>query len=413
MRKLLSIIATCLLFSLVLPSALADTLRIAGPWIDTDRNGDVIAPAWYSAWQQACPDVSLSIEPGSPYDSVAGLSAAVDSGAAPDVMLVNSFFFDLQELMASGALLDLSSDPELAALVAEMYPAYAEAASLNGALYGIPCDISFSGLCYTEPAWTKAGYTAADAPTSFSSLLDFLEGWVERCRTAPVPDVCVNNMFDKLTETSYITFLTEHLLFEYSYYRMAQDEPLRYDTPEIVALLERIRAVGRALYEVDRPKTSEYCLLEDLFGGQHILRSIPSRVSDDEPPLIPVHMDMLCIPASCRNPEAARAFIRLYMETMRSGTAVTERDFLALLARAMLFPDATGAVPNYHHPDEPKLTVEQLADYRALVPRVRVISLYNELPFSRATRELTRQFAAGTLTAQQFAAGIDRQPTDE
>lgn len=478
MRKMVALFLA-LLLGLTASSALADSLATAG--LDTrtithevNERINVVKPLWYNEWLAAYPGTKLNTSNEVPYKSTAALVKALTGKSfKQDVLALSSRDFDWAEVAASGGLTDLSDDPELSALVDGMHPLFAEAARAGGGLYGIPCGVEFgSFMSYLPDGWALAGYTAADVPTSFSGLITLLEGWAERCKAAPMQGIYVTSDFDRITPTCYTEWLTKRLIEQRVSQCMAEGKPITFNTPEIVALLERIAVLGGDLYalddrvgrsnDTDGPAEETHDLLASIGADAKLLQyMIPSRMTDDDPLLIPVHVRMLCIPVNCKHPEAAKDFLRLYMGLIHEHVyddpyTTTLWDCEAMLANALLFTDASGAVPSYDYgkaervaaqiasqqaivddptaseqartraqenldryarnhylervqAEEYQFTAEGFAAYQGLTGSMRVISGTSSIPYSKTTEKLVKQFAAGQITAQEFVRRMDEQ----
>lgn len=470
MKRLLILFAALALLTASCASALADSVIVSGMNPKTQNHQVEVdkvsfGPAlWYSEWQNAYPDTKMNTEKAVPYRSTnAVLKALAGKSIKQDVLLLDAITIDWNEVKASGGLANLSDDPVLAAWVAQMHPVFAEAARQDGALYGLPCGVTFGNfLSVNAEAWALAGYQESDRPTSFTSLISFLEGWAARCQSAPMERICVYDGFDQLAETSYTVWLTELLIEQYADQCLAQGVPASFDRPEIVGLLERISALGRELYQHDNPAASEYRLIQDFSDVSTLPCIIPGRLTDEDPFLIPARVDFLCVPQSSRHPDAARNFLRLYMGLIHDHTyddysATTVWDCDAMLANALLFANAAGDIPAYDYGSvervrqqiasqeaiaadpgaseqararaqsnleryernhwlertlkaEYQLTAAELVAYQSLAGNLRAVSGYNSVVSSRQTRTLIRQFAAGSLSAQEFVQRLDRIP---
>ncbi|MEE8306925.1 MAG: extracellular solute-binding protein, partial [Gammaproteobacteria bacterium] len=104
------------------------------------------------------------------------LSAAVGSGAAPDVAMVDSVW--VAGLAQSGfifALEDLDS-PWKAELVKDLYPAFVEANSFEGRLYGLPLKADASLLWYRKDWFAQEGLTP---PQDWDDLLAVAKHFVQ------------------------------------------------------------------------------------------------------------------------------------------------------------------------------------------------------------------------------------------
>ncbi|MCH5288128.1 MAG: extracellular solute-binding protein [Christensenellaceae bacterium] len=473
MRKILFLLV--ILVCVAGTRALADSLTVVGLSDKTvthqtqvDEKLDIIKPLWYDEWQAAYPRTRLRVNWTVPYSSSSLVRALQDGKMKQDVLALSSELFDWSAAASSGGLMDLSDDPELVELVSQMHPLFSEAAYQGGGLYGIPCEVMFSPMVYCNVwAWEEAGYTAEDMPSSFASLMDFLEDWVARCEKEPAQDIRVSWDFSNYTQVPYVSWLVNLLLQHRINQCEAEGIAITFNTPEIVSLLERASIVGRAIFAMEpapqpQPDTNEVYLLESTMQTPRKLpQMIPYRMSDSDQQLIPVYVTYLCVPKNCANPEAARAFIRLYMRCLREHVyddpmATTAWDGEALMARALLFADVTGdiwaydygvaeirqqglakqeaiasnpsadakrrelaerAIERFEHghmleraaEQEYVFTAEQLALYQATVSSLRVVNSHSMIADGKTAQSLVNQFVAGRITAQEFVERMDAQ----
>ena len=470
MRKFFCFLACIVLFSTTFFSiASADSLRVSGfdkKTITPEVNEriKIVQAQWYVDWQTAYPKITLTIDKEVSYKSTSALVKALQGKSMKsDVLRLSSSTVNWPEVMATGTLMDLSVDPHLSELVAQMHPVYSSAVSYDGHIYGIPTDVEFLPfLSYDPKAFELAGYSTEDVPTSFSALLDFLESWAIRCRTNPVPDVCVTNTFveTKFNENSYTQFLTELLVEQYVVQCLGQGKGINFNTPEFISILERIPAVGAMLFETDKPLESNYSLINDTSLVSHIPYFIPTRLNDSDPICITVNMQAMCIPQVSKNQEAALAFMHVYMDCIHGRTydytALMLADADAMLANGLLFANATGEIPNYGYGtvayveqliasqeaiaadsskseterelarenlaryeaihwleraerEDWQLTADELHTYQNLTQYIGVCQGSINIIGTKTTRNLESQYAAGKITAQQFVERMEVQ----
>ena len=414
MRKLFAMLLAFMLLCLTGASASADALTIAGLDPKTmihpsasDHDTGLLPALWVGEWQTRYPGVPLDADNDLPYRSTSALLRALESGDTRDVLMFPSYNYDWNALKSSGNLKDLSDDPELVALVAGMRAPFIEAAYHDGKLYGIPCGVTLGlgTMRYDVEAWTLAGYTEADMPTSLTALVDFLEGWAERCRKEPATGVCVTDILESYSPEGYTAWLTEYIIDLYAQQCRAQGLPASFDTPEFVALLERLPALGQALSESNSVEDSTHCLLESFIRDGDAPYYLPTRLNDGDPQLIPVYISILCVPEKGDN-AAVMDFLRLYTDCIRNHayddyTAITFWDCEAMRTRALVFEDAPGVVPS--PADGMWLTADELAAIQPLTGSMRVVSGYAAIPYLKENTRRINQFASGQLGAQELA----------
>ena len=131
-----------------------------------------------SVWNEQHPDRRIAFQV-----SVVGhsrfydlLSAAVGSGAAPDVAMVDCVW--VAGLARSGflyALEDLGSPWNHTGFVEDLYPAFVQANSLDGRLYGLPVKADTSLLWYRRDWFAAEGLSP---PRDWDDLLDVAQSFL-------------------------------------------------------------------------------------------------------------------------------------------------------------------------------------------------------------------------------------------
>jgi ABC-type glycerol-3-phosphate transport system substrate-binding protein len=105
------------------------------------------------------------------------LSTAVGSGTAPDIAMVDCVW--VAGLTQSGflyALEDLDSQGNHAEFIQDLYPAFVEANSFNGTLYGLPVKADISMLWYRKDWFAQEGLSP---PQSWDDLVDVVQCFLQ------------------------------------------------------------------------------------------------------------------------------------------------------------------------------------------------------------------------------------------
>lgn len=153
---------------------------------------------------------------------------------AYDVMQLSTRSYDLRLLIDKGYCADLSDDPELVALVRRMYPAIASQAIVDGKLYALPIAVrSIEPLNINPYGLERTRLTREQLPTSFEGLIDLVGGWRQQAGSGDeVP---------RPFETSDAgRVLKQFAIQRYIFRLMNRGEPLRFNDPAFVQLLQRI-----------------------------------------------------------------------------------------------------------------------------------------------------------------------------
>lgn len=421
MKRILAAVMTLTLLIFGNIPCLAETLNVAGFNRSTyTKDGKSVSRQWYTAFKERYPDVRLSITKSLSAKSTKALTSALEKSSFKyDVFIIRSDKVDLATLMASGLLADLSSCSQTAAILDQMHPSLVEMVTLDGKVFGMPCNVEPTlFLTWNPDAWTEAGFTENDVPTSFSSFLDFLDAWILRCESDPVADVCITNAFDEgqFGESSYTLWLMEMLVRNTIRQCEMQQIPINFDTDEWRALAERVSVTGAGLYRVDKPFESNLPLFEEYSLSSQLPYYVPARLSDDDPICIPVCVSVLCIPAVSDAMDSACNFLDVYFDCITNRQYdlfnQTEDDSEMALVNALLFKNVNDPVPSasYSAPyywegmiaeaqakiDDPNTSPSKRKYYEANLARYtekRLVEKAYEQQFVMDEAELTRYHA--------------------
>ncbi|MDO4838783.1 MAG: extracellular solute-binding protein [Clostridia bacterium] len=205
-----------------------------------------------------------------------------------DVFTLSTDSFDIYSLMEKGYLAPVTDNESIQSAMESMYAPFREQLSYEGVLYGVPYGCSISYYAYDPDAWTAAGFTAEDVPTSFASYLDFLEQWVLRIQEKPEKDIRVCGYFDERQygSDSYILYLVQLLMDQHILQSDYSNQPLRFDTDEFRTLLERCQRIGKDLYTYEPKQNGTYSLFTDASSFHSLLYYVPLRLTEDQPILV-------------------------------------------------------------------------------------------------------------------------------
>lgn len=252
--SLLVIILIC--FVIALPAS-ADTLKLYR--IDDMNDG-------FRSFQAIHPDVQCSWSEQD-YSNINDLNSALLTGEFDsDVYNLNSLLFDCKQIMTKGYCIDLSRSEIIRKEIAKMQPSIVTQVMQDDKIYAIPFDISFSFWAVNAEAWTAAGFTDADVPTSFPEFLDFLSSWVDRIEDDPEPDISINNRWVEslYNENSYTSWLTQILMENYIMQVQYAGQLLRFDNDELITLLNRVKEIGAAIYRSEPATKGKMQLFDEV-----------------------------------------------------------------------------------------------------------------------------------------------------
>ena len=167
-------------------------------------------------------------------------------------------YADFIALRDAGMLQDLSADEEIAAWVADLYPAFRELVTgKNGEIWAVPTEtVSYTGFFVNRRAMTDMGFTEADMPTNLVDLCAFITMW-----DAEYADRFPNYCCIEYTENTR-RFLLDMAVDMWILHCQATGETLHFDDPEFRKVLDAIAAVSTVRtdrgMQVTNPEISDY-----------------------------------------------------------------------------------------------------------------------------------------------------------
>lgn len=268
-----------------------------------------------------------------------------------DIFGVSGDYVDAQLLMEKGFLLDLSGNERIHAYVDRMYPAVAAQCMRDGKIYALP-------LVYKEPAqldvfyvdmelWLAAGFTKEDIPTSFPAYLDFIERYIARCEDDPNFEY-VLTLFDSddYNQGSWPSHLLSQFVAAYQNECGYLNESMRFNSPEIIEMVERIEDIGARLYALNpHGRTERYnppCLFTIFPGWEKFKETrVDLRLNESSPSVIPMSLQLLVANAAAPNPALTADFMLAMFEAELN-------NFPAYAAA--IFPDAEPVLNEVYAP---------------------------------------------------------------
>ena len=333
MKRILVFLMICLL---AFPAARAEpTLRVSA----------YILP---EAFTQAHPDLKADLN--YEFDEKALQQALITRSMDMDVFRMGTLFIDVANVIDKGFCLDLSGSEIIRSAVERMYPSITRHFVRDGHIYALPQGfypgVGEEYIC-NEEVWTELGYTLEDVPKSFPALLDFLEGWIDRVVAEDLP-YCVDANFDESVYDaySYADWLVSSLMNTYIRRAESKEGPLRFNDPDLPALLDRAKRVGEDLFNLCEPTKSSSGNGPGLFepinlhgDWTHTDWMLDMRLKDDEPSALGSSLDFMAVYAGTEEPELCIELLEaLWLER-------EERLSMGELTTAFLCADAQ-PVPN-------------------------------------------------------------------
>ena len=243
-----------------------------------------------------------------------------------DAAVLYSGSLDMDALKAAGVLYDLSESTIIREAVSRMHPDVQRYVIDDaGRIVALPYSLYDPSFYWLQSAWDAAGLTEDDVPQSYTELLDFLEKWMARTAEHPEKKICVSRLWGAemtgVEKYYHLTWLMDLLRFCWETQQRYAGLPVNYDDPAFVALAERTREIGTALYKSEprykkRQKMQEL-FRSDLSGGPYandgleygVSHALPLRITRDQPKLLRADATLWLVRADTQNPEDALALL--------------------------------------------------------------------------------------------------------
>ena len=446
MKRLLCLFLSITLCLFVV-TASSETLITYGGTFSSNNTG-------LQAFLSDNPSITLSWSDASYFPASAFVTALLTREFQCDLFHQGTDQADWPTLMGKGYCLDLSGSTVLTAAVQRMHPSIASEAMVDGHLYAIPTGIYFRHCHIIEETWLNAGYTMDDVPQAFPEFLDFLSAWCDRIEDNPEANIVALSGWgdDSFSSATYIANLTKILINEVIMQYQYADEKLSFNTPEIIALLNRCTIIGERLFQLES-KHYNAALFEESAGilwPDKVSSIVFFRLNDKQPKLIDATLSMWAVNASSSHAEKAVELLEKaatvtddpsacddlflyqdaqprydpdYEKNLAHWTAEKE-NAASLLQNENLDADAREDVEkevqkyqdciDFTEAHKWLVTPEQLEDYKTMVDHLYFppINIFHQSSEGyEALDDLYKQYGYGKLTAEQFVQRLDQIAT--
>ncbi len=442
MKKVVCYLLVFLIISVFCATAFSETIVTYGGTFSSYDTG-------YQAFLKKHPNVSMTW-PDMVYTSTSAFTTALLTRQYTcDMFAWGTSQVDWSILMDKGYCLNLSDSQVLSDAVNRMHPNIAKLAMHDGLLYAVPNDINFIFMQIEKDTWFGAGLTLNDVPQSFPEFLDFLEQWCNRIEDAPEPMIRILGGWESnYTESSYVAWLAKLLINEAIMQMQYAGESLHFDSPELLALLDRCDTVGRRIYQLESPN-GELSLFDESSRGiwpTNYANVVFLRPNSTQPKLIKSVVNMWAICSYTDHPELCLELLEnvvagpgdpyslsdmfLYRDAQARINPNYESDLarwtdelnavIALLQKPDLDGEGKSSLEEQRIRYEGALdrteqnkwlmTPEQLADYQAVADKLYFPfpSIFDESNSQGTMENLYNQFSNHRLTAEQLLKELNR-----
>ncbi|MBQ8556697.1 MAG: hypothetical protein IJ438_12625 [Clostridia bacterium] len=320
MKRMLTVLLAAML---LLTSASAETLKTFQMYVEN-------------------PPVEVKNDDAVWYDTAEEMAGALVAGGFDYDVFYMSPSVDAKVLMEKGYCLDLSPYEDLMAHFDRLLPSIQAQCTLDGKVYALPHIMWTYIICANPAGWEAAGLDIAEAPSSMVELLDFLEDWCVIAEENPdIPTHVLSYWVSGLYhEGSYVEWLTNLIIESWMVQKECAGEPLRFNDPALLALLERAEVIGKRLYHAEyvapdllamTPETqnrdfAQYSLFTEVGGNYFIYETgapiLYQRIDASQPALVEAQLDMYAIHAGSSMAQDAVALLAYVMDTLEEEWAL-------------------------------------------------------------------------------------------
>jgi hypothetical protein len=242
--------------------------------------------------------------------------------SAADIYAIYLRDYNIQDLFGKGYFADLGGSEAVKNAVSAMYPFLKDALVRNEKIIALPFMNHYSVYSYNPRAFEEVGLTEADVPKTYCELFDFMEKWeaeyAEKYPSMSLFGQEADILSCKLTIISSI-------LDDQRYACLRRGESVTYDTPEMLALLDKfekadfsgISALTPDISSDENVITNEWPKQLFQIGGYAGTQTainrhfsyMPLKLSENEPPVVLADIQALIINPYTQNFDTALKFV--------------------------------------------------------------------------------------------------------
>ena len=280
----------------------------------------------------ANPDVTFSFIDVFPKNNADLVIHMMGEENAADVYSLSLRNYNLDSLYDKGYFADLQDNGIIKSSVSAMYPYIKDALMRDGKVIALPFSIRNNVNSYNPRAFEAVGFTEKDVPKTYGELLDFMITWNDKyAEQYPSMSLFGYDADPKV----YKRIVAKSIVQEYAYACQRKGELVKYDTPEMKDLLEKLMDVDFSIIKALTPESTvnDYSTLDDwpkqlfqIWGGAStetgytdFFTYMPLGLFEGEEPVVLVEIDALLINPYTQNYDTAQKFVE-FMAANQSGT---------------------------------------------------------------------------------------------
>lgn len=287
-------------------------------------------------FSKANPEVTFSFIDAFPETTADLVMHMMGGDSAADVYTLYLQNFNMDSLYEKGYFADLNDNEIIHGTVSAMYPFIRDELMRGGKIIAMPFCIKNRVNAYNPRAFEAVGLTEKDVPKTYGELLDFMKMWGETyAEQYPSMSLFGYGADPKV----YKQIVAKSIVEEQLYACRRRGEPVKYDTPEMKELLEKLLSIDFSVINALMPESTanDYATLNDwpkqLFsiwngagtqtGYTDFFTYLPLGLNQNEQPVELMEVQALLINPYTQNYDAALKFVE-YMAVNLSDTIRTE-----------------------------------------------------------------------------------------
>ncbi|MDD2648935.1 MAG: ABC transporter substrate-binding protein [Eubacteriales bacterium] len=258
-----------------------------------------------------------------------------------DIYMLSTGYSGLSALIDKGYAYDMSANSDITSFISGLYPIYRDYLMRDGKVVGVPTS-SYTGnvqaFSYNAEALEAAGLTAADLPTTWEGLFDFIINWCDNLADE-------HPEYSPIVETYTEREVTNKLISAYVDYYQSHNMVLDFDTELFRTLIQKKeiayqKLVNKGLnYEINWEEIysgngdgeypsarftpiilmSQASLLQiyaDYYTATNSVTPFDISMVSGEAPSYPMNLNVMVVNPASPNKELAAKFLAEYVKNI-------------------------------------------------------------------------------------------------
>ncbi len=317
------------------------------------------------AFNERYPGIPVIVDDSVYMETAQDIAAHMLGADAADLYGLSLDYISLTDMARKDYLLPLSMDDYAARLNEDIRAV----CMYNDTLYAVPNYTHAYTYAYNIKTFQKVGLTAADAPNTYSDMLDFIQRWQNEL-AEEYPEI---SLFEGMAWTDMKREMLEGMLKYRELQCRVSGETLSYQDADLQATLEKLTQTDFfGFYDPNNPPTEDdvggyyydddgtpnalfstyYSLQPGMYFSRQGWQPMPLTLAEDDPKLVFQHVYVMGINPAGEHQEEALALLRCIAE---HGDAVQ---------RIIMMPDENEPVEN-------AWAVQALTEYERILTELK------------------------------------------